>query len=274
MTYTSDIGEFYDIVIENPTNKNILIEGDSWVSHPQVKHLADQFYRLNDNLNILNLASPGDMAIAILDKHTREYETLAALLDSPQFAYKFDMIFLSAAGNDIIGPEVRYFVDDKITGDGRYGEQYLNTFFDRVVTYLKQDYERFITLRNNSRFNSSTPIITHCYSRLKTRQNGTEAFGIKFNKGWLDVYLTDKGFSNQDEKNHIASGMLTRFRDSLMQIQDDNFLVVDTLNVLLDSDNQPDEAYFHDEIHPNDEGFERVAKTIMQVAKQAGFWPE
>lgn len=274
MTYTTDIDEFYEIVNENPHNKNVLIEGDSWVSHPQVKNLAGQFYDLNNNLNILNLAAPGDMAIAVLDQYTHEYETLTTLLDSPQFGYKFDIIFLSAAGNDIIGPEVRYFVDDKVAGDGRYGEQYLNAFFDRVVDYLRRDYERFIALRNTTRLNSTTPIITHSYSRLKTRPKGTEAFGIKFNKGWLDVYLQDKGFTDQDEKNQIAAGMLTRFRSVLEQIEADNFLVVDTLDVLLDSNNQPDEALFHDEIHPNDAGFERVARAIMQVAREAGYWPE
>ena len=274
MTYTTDIAEYYEIVTENPENKNILIEGDSWVSHPQVKNLAEQFHQLNNNLNILNLAAPGDMAIAVLDKYTHEYETLVTLLDSPQFGYKFDMIFLSAAGNDIIGPEVRYFVDDKVESDERYGEQYLNAFFDRVVDYLKLDYERFIALRNNSQLNSATPVITHCYSRLMTRQKGTEAFGIKFNKGWLDVYLHDKGFTDQDEKNQIAGGMLTRFRRALEQIEAENFLVVDTLDVLLDASYQPDVALFHDEIHPNDAGFERVAKTIMQEAREAGYWPE
>ena len=274
MTYTTDIEEFYDIVAENPENQNVLIEGDSWVSHPQVKHLAEQFRLLNNNLNILNLAAPGDMAIAILDKQTHEYESLVTLLDDPQFGYKFDMIFLSAAGNDIIGPEVRYFVEDKVAEDERYGEQYLSPFFDCVVDYLKRDYEQFIELRNNSRLNGATPIITHSYSRLKTRQKGTEAFGIKFNKGWLDVYLHDKGFTDQDEKNQIAAGMLSRFRRALGQIEADNFLVVNTLDVLLDEHNQPDERLFHDEIHPNDDGFEKVAKVIMQVAREAGFWPE
>lgn len=274
MTYTTDIEEYHEIVTENPGNKNILIEGDSWVSHPQVTNLARQFHQLGNDLNILNLAAPGDMAIAILDKYTHEYQTLASLLDSPRLGYKFDMIFLSAAGNDIIGPEVRYFVDDKVAGDSRYGAQYLNTFFDCVVDYLKRDYERFIALRNNSGLNNTTPIVTHSYSRMMTRQKGSEAFGIKFNKGWLDVYLSDKGFTNQDEKNQVAAGMLSRFRSALEQIEADNFLVVDTLDVLLDDDNQPDVSLFHDEIHPNDAGFERVAKIIMQSAREAGYWPE
>ena len=274
MTYTTDIEEYHEIVAENPDNKNILIEGDSWVSHPQVKNLAEQFHQLNNNLNILNLAAPGDMAIAVLDKYTHEYETLVTLLDSPQFGYKFDMIFLSAAGNDIIGPEVRYFVDDKVEDDGRYGEQYLNAFFDCVVDYLKRDFERFIELRNTTQLNSTTPIITHSYSRLMTRQKGTEAFGVKFNKGWLDVYLRDKGFTDQGEKNQIAAGMLGRFRSALEQIQAENFLVVDTLDTLLGAGNEPDVGLFHDEIHPNDAGFERLARTIMQAAREAGYWPE
>ena len=273
MTYTTNIDDFYDIVENNPHNKNVLIEGDSWVSHPQVRHLGDQFYRLNNHLNILNLASPGDLAIAVLDEHTHEYQTLTSLLDGGRFGYKFDLIFLSAAGNDIIGPETRYFVDDKNPGDGRYGAQYLNAFFDTVVAYIKQDYERFIRLRNSTQFNHETPIITHSYCRLKTRQKGTEAFGVKFNKGWMDIYLTQKGFHDQQEKNHIAEGMLSRFRDALQQIQADNFLMIDTLDVLVDAHNQPDESLFHDEIHPNNKGFERVAKKIMLEASNAGFWP-
>ena len=49
--------------------------------------------------------------------------------------------------------------------------------------------------------------------------------------------------------------------------------MVDTLDILLDNNGQPDESYFHDEIHPTDQGFEKVAKRIMQVAQDAAAWP-
>lgn len=47
--------------------------------------------------------------------------------------------------------------------------------------------------------------------------------------------------------------------------------VEDALDVLLDSGNQPDEGSFHDEIHPNDTGFEKVARSLIKAASEAGY---
>lgn len=52
--------EFYELEREESFNKNILVEGDSWVSHPLVPNLARQIESLGKNgFNVLNLGSPG-----------------------------------------------------------------------------------------------------------------------------------------------------------------------------------------------------------------------
>lgn len=274
MGYASNEDEFYELVEEESSNKKILIEGDSWVSHPLVSNLASQIDRLGqNNFNILNLAVPGDTVLSILDRHGHQYKKLTKLLVEGEFAYDFDMIFLSAAGNDIVGPEIRYYVDEKRDNPGRYGRELLNDFFYKVVDQIRQDYERFLNLLQQSPLNQNTPLVTHAYSYLHARPVGTHILGYMANKGWIFVYLEDKGITDQDEKNDVAAGMLKAFYDELSKIDRPNFLIVDTLEVLC-KNGKPDKDMFYDEIHPRSKGFKRVATKIRDDATAAGLWPE
>ncbi len=54
--------------------------------------------------------------------------TFAALWRMP----KFDMIFISAAGNDIVGEEIREFIDD-YGAQNRHGAGLINKKFDRIL---------------------------------------------------------------------------------------------------------------------------------------------
>lgn len=68
MAWTNDIEEFYELARVESQNKNILIEGDSWVSHPFLNNLTNQFdYIGRDKYNILNLSSPGDTVNNIMN---------------------------------------------------------------------------------------------------------------------------------------------------------------------------------------------------------------
>ena len=83
----------------------------------------------------------------------------------------------------------------------------------------------------------------------------------------------DKNISDPEEQGEIIKSMLRQFSLSLATLQDkfSNFLVVDTLNVLM-KHKQPDISLFHDEIHPNKAGFKKVMSRIKSVAKKKGFW--
>lgn len=273
MGYATDEYEFKEMIENDRWSKKILIEGDSWVSHPLLNHLGKQFDMLGmNNLNILNLSSPGDMSLYILDRHGRQYKRLKELISDSRLSHKWDMIFLSAAGNDIVGPEVRYYVDDKKENSNKYGRQLLNAAFYKVIDQIKKDYEMFLSMRDQSQNNSTTPVITHVYSYLAPRPVGTHFFKWMFDEGWISIYLDDKGIIDQAEKNDIAVGMLDAFYDALSSINANYFLVVDT-RTILSNNGRPDIDQFYDEIHPKSDGFKKVAKTIIYEAKAKNYWP-
>ena len=266
--------EFYELEREQSHNKNILIEGDSWVSHPLVPNLARQIESLGKNgFNVLNLGSPGDTVLGVLNRHAGQYKLLNQLISDPQFGSKFDMIFLSAAGNDIIGPEIRYYVDHVDDHPpGTPPEDLLNAGFHAVIKQIARDYKMFLDLRDASGLNAHTPVITHVYSYLQPRPVGTHVFGHQFNDGWISIYLNDKGITDPADQLRVAKRMLELYRDSVNSITASNFLVVDTLKVLM-KQGVPDTSLFFDEIHPNREGFKKVGRFIKNKAKQANMWP-
>ena len=99
IAYSTD--EFDELKEDGVNDKSMLIEGDSWVSHPLVRHYSDQFNRLsNDGFDILNLAVPGDTMLNIMDRHGSQIEELTRVISDPQFSYKWDTIFLSAPSQD------------------------------------------------------------------------------------------------------------------------------------------------------------------------------
>jgi lysophospholipase L1-like esterase len=267
--------EFYDLEREESSNKNILVEGDSWVSHPLVPNLARQIDSMGrNNFNVLNLGSPGDTVLGILNRHAGQYKLLQDLISDQQFGSKFDMIFLSAAGNDIIGPEIRYYIDhiDDHPPDTE-PEDLLNAGFHAVIKQIARDYKMFLDMRDASGLNAHTPVITHVYSYLQPRPKGTHVFGHQFNDGWISIYLNDKGVTKAVDQLRIARRMLELYRDSLLSINANNFLVVDTLKVLTNQ-GVPDTSLFYDEIHPNRKGFDKVGKFIRTKARQANMWPD
>lgn len=266
--------EFYELEREEFTNKKILVEGDSWVSHPLVPNLARQIDDMgNNNFNVLNLGSPGDTVLGILNRHAGQYKLLMDLISNQQYGSKFDMIFLSAAGNDIIGPEIRYYVDhvDDHPPDTK-PEDLLNAGFHAVIKQIARDYKMFLDMRDASGLNARTPVVTHVYSYLQPRPIGTHVFGHQFNDGWVSIYLNDKGITKAEDQLRIARRMLELYRDSLLSITANNFLVVDTLKVLT-RQGAPDTSLFFDEIHPNRKGFTMLGRYIRTKAKQANMWP-
>ena len=97
-------------------------------------------------------------------------------------------------------------------------------------------------------------------------------FGHQFNDGWISIYLNDKGITDPANQLRVAKRMLELYRDSVNSITASNFLVVDTLKVLM-KQGVPDTSLFFDEIHPNREGFKKVGQFIRNKAKKANMWP-
>ena len=271
--------DYFDLVSKGPDfgavpKFKILVEGDSWVSHPLLSNLTQQFDGLGDDeFAILDIAQPGDTAIDMFEKNGRQLKKLDSLLVNRRFGYKFDMIFLSAAGNDIVGPEILEFVDEHETG-GRTGADLINGKYDAIIDRLVTNYKNVLRIRAKSTINKTTPVICHCYGYLKPRLVGTKVFGAAFGKGWVKRYLDQKDIP-EDDQEAVVRAMMDRFYDAISALEDefDNFLIVDTRRVLLKR-GKPDLSLWHDEIHPTGKGFKKVAKAIKKAAVAKGMWPD
>jgi hypothetical protein len=280
MAIVSDIFDFVEELQQGFYDYKLLIEGDSWVSHPfpGVDNLSIQFNDFKpQNALVLNIAEPGDEANAIFKAHGRQMKRLKRLLDTEQWGDRFDLIFLSAAGNDIVGPEIisRGYVKNKRDFPKLLGRELLTDNFYDVLSDVARGYERFLKLRNNSALNEATPVITHVYSYLTPREVGTHIGPLEFSKGWIKRHLRHQGIRDEAEQYDIVVEMLDAFYRRLVLIEQKyaNFLVVDTRTVL-SKNGAPDPALWYDEIHPNSKGFRKVAQYIRKQARAKGLWYE
>ena len=283
MTTVYNPDDFFPAWQDGIYDKKILIEGDSWVSHPQMENLARQFERATalDGL-ILNLGVPGDNAgsvygnsDAVFRANGRQMKKLKKILRDTQFGEKFDLIFISAAGNDVIGPEIREIplINNKRDFPGTYGRDLLNLRFFGKMDKVIRGYRRFLKMLGTT-INSSTPVITHAYAYLEPRKVGTHFFGITFNRGWIAQHLEHQGVRDRDEQFEIVKEIFDRFYQHISALQANfpQFLVVDTRRTLL-RNGVPNSDWFHDEIHPTSAGFRKVFNKIRREAGNAGMWP-
>lgn len=272
MPYANNTAEFWDLVGQFSDNKKILVEGDSWVSHPQLWNLTGQFEDLGDGgFNILNLAEPGDTASRVLRKGKDQFDTMEDLLSSTRRGDKFDLVMLSAAGNDIVGDEILGYVDPKSINHG-YGRELINKSYYDMLGTIRKDYEGFLAMRDKYALNRDTPVITHVYSYLTPREVGTNFFGRAFTKGWIAVHLKTLGITDEAEWIDIAAGLLDGFYDEMVKIDSNRFLVVDSRKTL-SKGGKPDISLWHDEMHPTSSGFKKVARKIKDSATALNLWP-
>jgi hypothetical protein len=200
---------------------------------------------------------------------------LKRLLRSEQWGDRFDLILLSAAGNDIVGPEIREhgYVRNKRDYPGLFGKELITANFYTAMADVIKGYERFLKMRDNTDLNESTPVITHVYSYLIPREVGTHVGQLMFNKGWVKVHLKHQGISDADEHYDIIVEMLDAFYRKLKRVEHkfNNFFVVDTRKVLM-KQGMPNLDLWYDEIHPNGKGYKKLARFIRKEAQNAGLW--
>lgn len=275
LTTTVDIFDFNTEWTQGIFGKKILVEGDSWVSHPFVLNLSEQIdmFNLKNDL-ILNIASPGDEARKIFDVSGAQYKKIQRLISSEAWGEKFDLIFISAAGNDIIGEELwkNGYILNKKDYPNKYGEELITHNFYQRVNEIVEGYDRFLIYKNTTR-NISTPVITHSYCYLKPRKVGTHIGKIEFNQGWVCIHLEHQNITDSVEQYLILRKMLDYFFNEIKKLESrhNSFIIVD-IRELLFSNGEPDTSFWYDEIHPNSEGFKIIADHIKKEVKLQGLW--
>ncbi len=269
-----NVSDFVDESENGFAEYKLLIEGDSWVSHPfvNVTNIATQLDSINDNINILNFGNPGAEAQEVLNPSSKRYKRLKKILKDKAWEIDFDLVFLSIGGNDIVGPEIvnKRFVKDKNANPNLYGSELISKHYYNMLSKIINKYKSFIDMKNSEGFNKNTLIVTHTYSYLRPRKVGTTFLNIKFSEGWVKRYLVQLHITDEREQYLVIKGMLDSFAYRLQTLENevDNFLVIDTRKLLLGADNMPDLKYRRDEIHPNTKGFKKIAKHINSEIKK------
>lgn len=259
--------------------KHVLAEGDSWFHFGytpaigQVRNLLDALVFEQPTV-IANIACSGDTIKQIAE--------LAANPDLDHaLAYrKWDLILLSAGGNDLI---------DALTGnyriDGRRIEilnravvsadfmDYINqanlaALLDHIEAYYRHVAQLRDTAANG--LNRDTVIVAHCYDYITARKAPARFLGHTLGpwawkafrhqryridaKLWRDI--TDTLFGALAER----LGMLGQSIPGL--------IVVDTLDTLTRAlpDSDGDSMDWANEIHPNAEGYKKLARLKLTAA--------
>jgi lysophospholipase L1-like esterase len=231
--------------IKNWDGVRIVAEGDSWFQYPLI--LKDTIDQLIDTDNfqyaIYGLSEAGDLLSNII----REDEISEAIdRENP------DVLLISAGGNDMVGEGRAATLVHKFSA-GREPENYPNDNFDAFLQELERLYRGFFCRLLADR--PHLKIICHGYDNV-IPQNGP----------WLGKPLGKQDITNKTLQRKIVAEMIRRFN-----------AVISTLAMAF-----PKSVYhvnlqntvgtvskWHDELHPKNEGYLKVAQKFDQVIKQA-----
>jgi hypothetical protein len=249
-----------------PDKKKILAEGDSWFAYPPkfilfgaASNVVDWLKKKHsDTLLIDDISSNGDEAVAMLSGDSK-LEFLRRINED-----HFDMLLFSGGGNDIVGRyDFDYFLLPKTTGNT--WEDCINRGrFQRRLEMVERAYADLVELVVQYSENPNIQIVTHTYDIPIPSKDGATFFGglLQVDKGrsWMYPYLMDKGISDSSDQCAIAQYMLTEFKGAINRVAvaaDGRLKIVDTQGTV-----EHDE--WVNEIHPNSEGFEKVAEKFFE----------
>ncbi|MFT3857160.1 MAG: hypothetical protein QM742_06585 [Aquabacterium sp.] len=170
--------------LEDPAYaRRILCEGDSWFTIGAVPS-SNLLYplRFAQSTLLVSLARPGDTIRNMCDIAANP--TLKQLIAQQNFAVKWDAIFISGGGNDLID-KASNIICRPSAGAGQHMLDYINMI---DLTNFKRDimrgYFKIAELRQGS-VNEKTPIVTHVYDYPTPRDAKSKFLGFKVGGPWL-----------------------------------------------------------------------------------------
>jgi len=231
--------------IKNWGGVKLVAEGDSWFQYPLL--LKDTIDQLNDldhfEYAIRGLSEAGDL----LSNIVREDEISEALeQENP------DILLLSGGGNDMVGNGRMATLVHQFASK-RKPENYPNEQFQQFLSELEGLYRGLFTrlLTNKPHLK----ILCHGYD------NAIPADG-----NWLGKPLASQGINDKVLQRQIVAVMISTFNDRLAALAAEfpgSVYYVDCQRVI------GTKSKWHDELHPKNEGYFKVAQRFDQVIKQA-----
>lgn len=232
----------------------IFAEGDSWFDYKAFVLRGGLIPRLQKRMGvpILNLARAGDEVRNMLGVKERQILT-TQLASGMQPGKPWDVLLFSGGGNDIVGDPMALWVDDY--NPGVPAEQLLNEArFAAALRMVQSGYEDLVQLRN--RHSPGTLLILHSYDFAIPDGRGVCGYGP-----WLKPAFDLRGFPSMLPRVQVVNAMLKKFAGMLQTLADHHpgVIFINTQATL-----SPVAASWHNELHPSEEGFDKVAAVIHQ----------
>lgn len=244
--------------------KRILCEGDSWFSIGALPSSNLLFsLRFAQSTLLVNLAKSGDTIKNMSSIHSNPI--LHQLVAEENFLTKWDAIFISGGGNDLIDL-AGHIICTPSLGAGKNMSDYINLIeLNNLKLRVQQGYYKITKMRNGTK-NSSTPIVTHVYDYPTPRNAKAKFLGINVVGPWIYPAL---------KANNVPEDLWISLTDYIFEFlasaiielsyKIDNFYVVSaTCGSLIRAKlgTTGEDGDWLNEIHPTAAGYKKIADII------------
>jgi lysophospholipase L1-like esterase len=241
-------------------------EGDSWFSVNAVPWSANVLEQLRFGRPsiVVTLAQPGDTIRRMSD--LARNPRLAMWLANPRFAYRWDAVFFSGGGNDVIDAAGSIIV----RGTGSDPANYVDAVvLDRTLEDIRSGYREVVALRDRPGSpNRGRPIVVHTYDYATPRDAPAQFLGVPAVGPWLYRALTLAGVTNRALQQGVADRIFDALADALVALAGElpGFVVVDTRGTLERSrpTARGNDNDWLNEIHPNTGGYRKIAERLVR----------
>ena len=261
MSYARTLPAYTTHQWQNPKGYNILLEGDSWADIPVfTSNLGWSLaLALKDKINLCNISHSGDLMDELIQGP--QWRRLKKAIGNRN--YKFDLLIISAGGNDILLKKVdgQTNIERLLkTANGDDPNAYINhTVCNEIMQLLVDQYR--IVLDYCQSANPELKVATHCYDFIYPRNKATLAVLVKVAGPWIQPAMQAKKIHSAALQRNIMKVLLGRFKTMLQGLEQAyaNFTLIDTQGALPElAEWQEDIDNWHDEIHPNHDGFKHI----------------
>ena len=235
-------------------NRKILVtEGDSWFQYPKYKKLGIELskevkdvidYIIDEpGYNVKSLDAAGNVIRNMF--HLSEYlDTISEL--------KPDAFILSGGGNDFF----EIFPDMLKNGTPDSIDTYLKISWKTEIKVIETYYKGFLDILTKEF--PDLPIILHGYDYIMPRTDGK----------WIGKPMIERGKLKLDkDRKTLIKLIMDEFNHTIFELSEkyNNVYFIDLRNTV-----PQDKKFWHDEIHPNDDGFKLVADKFISKLKSLG----